>query len=90
MESFFTQRAFQNAPAADAPAAGGPSGFHSLFTVLGNPGPTVASSEKTTVPEAHVPGSLPKIELVQDAEGRVTKIVVTCRCCERIELDCTY
>jgi len=31
----------------------------------------------------------PKVEFVEE-HGRVARIVVTCRCCERIELDCQY
>ena len=31
----------------------------------------------------------PQIELVQE-EGKVRRIVVTCTCCEKIELECEY
>ncbi len=32
----------------------------------------------------------PKVEVKLDAEGKTTEIVVTCRCGERIVLQCTY
>ena len=32
----------------------------------------------------------PQIEMVPDAEGRVGHIVVTCRCGEKITLQCNY
>lgn len=32
----------------------------------------------------------PQVELVTDAEGRVGHIVVTCRCGEKITLQCNY
>jgi hypothetical protein len=93
MESFFNQRAFASASAetGGTPPASGPTGFHSLFTVLGNPSPAAAPAERTTAAAAehHAPGNVPQIEVVQEG-GRVTKIIVTCKCCERIELDCTY
>lgn len=31
----------------------------------------------------------PKIEVIEE-NGRISSIVVTCRCCERIELACRY
>ena len=31
----------------------------------------------------------PQIELVEE-EGKVRRIVVTCTCCEKIELECEY
>ena len=31
----------------------------------------------------------PKVDLIEE-NGRVASIVVTCRCCERIELTCSY
>ena len=33
---------------------------------------------------------LPKLELNQDAEGRIKEIVITCHCGERTVLQCTY
>jgi hypothetical protein len=32
----------------------------------------------------------PKVEILPDAEGRVGHIVVTCRCGEKITLQCNY
>jgi hypothetical protein len=32
----------------------------------------------------------PQVEIVPDAEGRVGHIVVTCRCGEKITLQCNY
>ena len=31
----------------------------------------------------------PKVEMIEE-NGRVASIVVTCKCCERIELSCQY
>jgi hypothetical protein len=31
----------------------------------------------------------PEIEVIQE-NGKIRRIVVTCKCCERIELECDY
>ena len=60
------------------PAASG--GFHRLFG-------------DTAREESHGPArrrlETPKVDVVEE-NGRVASIVVTCRCCERIELTCQY
>lgn len=37
--------------------------------------------------QTHADG--PKVDVIEE-NGRVSSIVVTCRCCERIELTCRY
>ena len=32
----------------------------------------------------------PNVELVHDAEGRVSHVIVTCRCGDQITLQCNY
>jgi hypothetical protein len=51
----------------------------------------VAQPEAEAAPEAHChkPGAEPKVELVR-MDGRITKVIVTCRCGERMALDCEY
>jgi hypothetical protein len=67
-----------------APLRGQP-GFQSLIpqdtAVKTNP-------EKKSAPQAETAAS-PQIELVQNG-GKVDRIIVTCTCCNRIELKCQY
>lgn len=61
------------------------SGFQPLFapSQLQKPG-----SQPAANPE-NQSGETSKIELIQTA-GRVDRIIVTCSCCNRIELQCQY
>lgn len=46
-----------------------------------------------TIDEVSTPGacqSVPEVEIIPDAEGRAGHIVVTCRCGEKITLQCNY
>lgn len=59
------------------------SSFKPLFVAKGAEQPAQqAASDKE-------PGDGSQIELVQ-TNGRVERIIVTCSCCNRIELECKY
>jgi hypothetical protein len=71
-------------------------------TVTGNSGNSSQSTssggfqrlfESTTRPESGKSPQTyldaPKVDLIEE-NGRVASIIVTCRCCERIELACKY
>jgi hypothetical protein len=71
-------------------------GFQSLRSALLEAGNVVEPRNEITpdppAVEGHsIPEALesPTVEVVTNA-GRIDKIVVTCTCCRRIELDCTY
>lgn len=63
-------------------------GFQSLLTARQGNLPGNGGRRLQDVP-ARESGEGPQIELVQE-NGVVKKIVVTCICCQRIELDCEY
>lgn len=52
------------------------------LTSLGGPGrlPSASASERLDAPQ---------VELIEE-EGKVRRIVVTCTCCEKIEIECEY
>ena len=61
--------------------------FQPLFSVFGAPEPVAAAP--VPMPTLVKSPMEPNVEIVE-SEGRITRIVVTCRCCEKIELDCQY
>jgi hypothetical protein len=63
------------------------AGFHSLIPEDGT-APKVAKPAQMPASEAATEPS-PQVELVQSG-GKVDKIIVTCTCCNRIELKCQY
>jgi hypothetical protein len=60
-------------------------GFHTLFP---QKTPTKPESDAKPAPQA-APEAAPSVELVQNG-GKVERIIVTCTCCKRIELQCQY
>ena len=64
-------------------------GFHSLIPhdATFKPTPTPVSAP-TPAPRAETE-PVPQVELVQNG-GKVERIIVTCTCCNRIELQCQY
>lgn len=71
-------------------------GFQSLRSALLEAGsvvqPKSEHSERIGVPDGSGEGKTleaPTVELVTNA-GRIEKVIVTCTCCRRIELDCSY
>ena len=52
--------------------------------------PAEVSLPKTPeTPETPAGGGEPTVEVIRNGE-RVEKLIVTCSCCRRIELDCSY
>ena len=62
-------------------------GFHILIPQGAAAAPASASAPKP--PPAIETEPVPQVELVENA-GRVERIIVTCTCCNRIELQCQY
>ncbi len=80
-----TQGAFARTTAAPSAA-----GFRPLFA----PGALTQAehSQRTRAPQESeaAPGrEAPEIEVIRE-NGKIRLIVVTCKCCERIELECDY
>ena len=80
IQSFLSNRATA-APGRDGisqPA--GPGGFQRLFD-------GTAQSENGDGGKSRL--DVPHVDVIEE-NGRVASIVVTCRCCERIEIACRY
>jgi len=60
-------------------------GFHTLFP---QKAPAKPDSDANPAPQA-APEAAPSVELVENG-GKVERIIVTCTCCKRIELQCEY
>ena len=84
MQNFLTSRPVLKTERTSAPLESA-SEFQPLYT----PG----RNESVDKPEAAgiVAGPLaePRVEIV-NGDGRINRIIVTCTCCKRIELDCEY
>jgi len=88
LQDFLTGRAALASETSTPPAlARGSSDFQPMnparFGQLGAPEPESAPGEAAPRLDA------PLVEVIEDG-GRVRRIVVTCRCCEKIEIDCEY
>jgi hypothetical protein len=80
MQSFLTNRAAA-APSRDAASPSEISGgFQRLFD-------ETAQTQASTAGQQRL--DAPRVDVIEE-NGRVASIVVTCRCCERIELACRY
>jgi hypothetical protein len=90
LQDFLTGRtALDSTSTTPALAASRPGQFQPFSTTrgtdlasLGAPGrlPSASESERREAPQ---------VELVEE-EGKVRRIVVTCTCCEKIEIECEY
>ena len=63
------------------------AGFHAFI-----PQDAPAAAKPAPAPMAPPPAEMdnpPRVELVQN-DGKVERIIVTCSCCNRIELQCKY
>ena len=80
LQPFLSNRATSAANPDGTPQAAGSGGFQQLF-------------ERPAQPEAGTEGQsrldAPQVDLIEE-NGRIASIVVTCKCCERIELACRY
>ena len=74
MKSFLSDRPRVGTPSHPAPAA-------SAFAL--------AAGGPASVAHAAHAGESPHIECVRDGD-RITRLVITCACGERIEIDCLY
>jgi hypothetical protein len=66
------------------------TGFQSLFSREATTTKSEAGFQPlpATAPKAETE-AIPHIELVENA-GKVEKIIITCTCCNKIELQCQY
>lgn len=84
MQSFLSSRPVLKSD--KAPTTGEPEpGFQPLYT----PGRKESLDKPEAAGIAAGPLSEPRIEVV-NGDGRINRIIVTCTCCKRIELDCEY
>jgi hypothetical protein len=65
------------------------SGFRSFISQDGAAAPSPATNFAPKPPPAAETEPTPQIELIENG-GRVERIIVTCTCCNRIELQCQY
>lgn len=94
LQDFLSSRSQVSLGRAAAPAASASlEDFQPLFTALREQTPRLETGVR---PAAHVANAAarplldsPEIELVQE-NGKVVRIIVTCTCCQRIELECDY
>jgi hypothetical protein len=88
MNSFLENRplAARNRKEGSISARKSEPGFHSLAP-QGAAAPAPTSAPKP--PPAAETEAMPQVELIENG-GRVERIIVTCTCCNRIELQCQY
>lgn len=79
IQSFLSNRPSSAANRAGSSEPSVPGGFQRLFEG--------APQTERSGGKPHL--DAPQIEVIEE-NGRVTSIVVTCRCCERIEIACRY
>lgn len=83
MISFLENRPVHGSVNAPASRAENATGFQPLMPS------DLARPAVDRVEDAHQAEAAPQIELVRNG-GRIERIIVTCSCCNRIELDCRY
>jgi hypothetical protein len=89
LTDFFSKHTSQGATARNAapPAA---HGFQPLLAPGAlTPTTTLGRTREPLESEAAHARETPEIEVIQE-NGKIRRIVVTCKCCERIELECEY
>ena len=80
IQSFLSNRASAAPSQGGISQPAGTSGFQRLFD-------ETAQSENGTGGKSRL--DAPQVDVIEE-NGRVASIVVTCRCCERIEIACRY
>jgi hypothetical protein len=89
LKDFLAEHSAQGAFSRNV-AVPGAAGFQPLFAPGAlTPGVPSARSREPLESEAHTRREAPEIEVIQE-NGKIRRIVVTCKCCERIELECEY
>jgi hypothetical protein len=86
MNSFLENRPTAARKAGSPPAMKSEPGFRSLVTRDGGVPQPVPAPRPAPAAETE---ATPQVELVE-SNGRVESIIVTCTCCNRIELQCQY
>lgn len=81
-------------PISQARTENTPAGFQPFFSALGRqplPGKTDATEAPAHTRTADAAlHDAPQVELITGPGGKIERIIVTCTCCERIELECKY
>lgn len=80
LQPFLSNRATSATSPDGTPQATSGGGFQQLFE---RPAQAEAATEGQSRLDA------PQVDLIEE-NGRIASIVVTCKCCERIELACRY
>ena len=80
LQPFLSNRAASAANSDGLPQSPSSGGFQQLFERPAQPG--AGAGEQSRLDAAQVD--------VIEENGRIASIVVTCKCCERIELACRY
>lgn len=89
LKDFLSQNPSQGAAPRNA-ATPGASGFQPLFAPGAlSPATPFARTREPLESEEAPARETPEIEIIQE-NGKIRRIVVTCKCCERIELECDY
>jgi hypothetical protein len=91
MKDFLTGRTAIATTKADSNSLGIPSSFPPIsgHPDTNAPAPTEDSTPESPA-EAEACESAPNVELLHDAEGRISHIIVTCRCGDQTTLECNY
>ena len=79
-QSFLSNRASVRSTEGGTSLSGTAGDFQRLFD---------ENAKTETVNDAESRLDAPQVDVIEE-NGRVAKIVITCRCCERIELVCRY
>lgn len=91
MKDFLTGRTAIATTKADSNSLGLASNFPPIIGHSETPAPEPTVNSPTQAPiEAENCDSAPNIELLHDAEGRISHIIVTCRCGDQTTLECNY
>ena len=91
MKDFLTGRTAIATTKADSNTLGIPSNFPPILSHSETPAPLPTDDSMSDSPiEAGNCASSPNVELFHDAEGRISHIIVTCRCGDQTTLECNY
>jgi len=91
MKDFLTGRTAIATTKADSNPLVIPSSFPPISGHPETPAPASTEDSTTDSPsEAETCQSTSKVELLHDAEGRISHIIVTCRCGDQTTLECNY